>query len=141
MPLPNTRVIPAAWSAHHAPAAEAGMTATCTITRPNPSAGTLDTATGVYTDAAPTTVATGIPCRVQTPGRFPRRNWPQAAPDVTRQGYLVAVPNSTPVVHVDDLVTIDTATGTALVGVVLRVIDVTEGSEVWQRDLTCVIET
>lgn len=135
MPLPNSRVIPAGWSAHHRPAAESTMTATCDITRPATGRGTLNPTTGTVTNAS-TSIGVDVPCRVQAAASTDRSTQ-TGEQEVTFRKYMVAVPADLDP-HVDDIVTITAAVDTDLIGRALRVLDVLYGSEVWQRTLTCV---
>jgi hypothetical protein len=136
MPLKGTRIIPAAWSAHHQPTAEATMTATVTITRPSTAAAVLDDATGDITRPDPTVLATETPARIQAAAASDRVT-PAAGQQVTQRDYLVTLPLSVAALEVDDVITVVTANDPHLPGRILRVTDVVHGSEVWERDVFC----
>jgi hypothetical protein len=112
-------------------AAERLMTDTCTITRPG--ARTWDAASGTYTQAT-TTVYSG-PCRVRvlTPGD---RTDQAGEEQVTTWRYLVSIP-VTGSVELDDEVTVNTSADSTLVGRVLRVRQVTRGSQITARRMVC----
>lgn len=132
MPLSNTRVIPAGWSAHHAPAAAGGMNATVTIgSRGEPDYDeATDTTTTPWSDAY-----TG-PARIQVLNDAHQQD--VAGQQISGRAYLVQIDidagRVTPGmrVHVtacpNDL---------QLVGDDLWLIDVQHGSERFTRDLVC----
>lgn len=135
MPLPNTRVIPDGWSAHHRPTAEGGMTAEGTITRA-PSTGTasvFDETLGISIPPTATVVYTGV-LRLQRSGADERQA-ATADREVTIRDYQVSYPTSGNPAQVNDIVTITACSDNAgLVGERLRIRDPRIGSLVWQRD-------
>lgn len=134
VPLPNTHVIGPGWSAHHQPTAKATMTATVTITRVPQGPGTLDTSTGVVTRTA-TTVASGVPCRVQQLNTARRQHVAEQL--ITHRDYQVSVPSGTPRARIGDQVLFASPVDDYLNGRTMTVVDVTTGSETWQDDLVC----
>jgi hypothetical protein len=134
MPLPGTSPIHPRWSQHHRSTATAALRGTCTITRPAPPASYNDV-TMQYTSGTPTTVYEG-PCRVQALAAADARVR-FGGQDVALRQYLVVVRAET-AVEVDDVVTVTAAADDpTLVGRRLRVLDVTRGTETWERDLLC----
>lgn len=131
MPLPNTRVIPQGWSAHHRPTAAGTMTGTCTITAPGGEGTTGPD--GDWTPGTGTTVYDG-PCRLQALTTNERI---EAAGDTqtTVRRYLISVQHDTDRIENGATVTITAARDAEAVGMTLRVVDVRYGSEQWQRDL------
>lgn len=134
MPRPGSQVIPTGWEAHHSPVAEAVMTAACVITRltstvPVP----YDQGTGRSTYSTPPTIYSGA-CRVQRSARIGMVGQVGETPTTVRR-YMVGIPLAADPIQVNDLVTVTDATDSALVGLRLRVTDVTGGSLVWERDL------
>jgi hypothetical protein len=100
--------------------AESMMVDACTITRVS-GAPVFDSATGTYTDPAPTTVYTGE-CRVRTRGKFLRDKTVQAGEaDTYIWPYIVSVPVSVTTVNLLDIVTVTASRDPALVGAVMRV--------------------
>lgn len=137
MPLPTTRVIPSSWSDRHRPTAVSAMTAEVTVTRPVPGE-TWDPATGTTAPATATAVYSG-PARIQgltseaaqaiVGGQFTAtRAWRVSVP--------VAASGAVPV-KVADLVEVNACEDQSLIGLDLRVADITGGSVVWQTDLLC----
>lgn len=135
MPLPSTRAIPDGWDDHHRPTATSTMTAACTITRKG-ALGALNPVTLQHAAASVTTIYRGR-CRVQRDAARTDRTAPHGDQTVTVHDYLVAVEFDAAEVLVDDLVAIDEAVDSYLIGRVLRVTDITLGSNQWQRDFTC----
>lgn len=139
--LPNTRVIPAGWAAHHRPAANSTMTGVCELTGPG-GPPTWDNPEGT----PGTILATDVPCRVQ---QLTGENEAEAAgQDVHSRDYLVTLP----LALVPDLVVTDhgpwvRVTGYQpgheqdgdphLVGRSLKVLAVQHGTLLWERDLVC----
>lgn len=138
MPRPGTPVVPAGWEQHHRPVANATMTATCDITRPDPdSPPVFDPETGTTTQ--PTiTVVTQSPCRVQETDTGSASEAVAAGQQITAHTYLVTLPYPTDEVEIDDTVTITAASDPSLTGRGLTVADVMRGSLLWERDLICV---
>lgn len=143
MPRPNTPVIPTRWSAHHRPAAEATMTATCSIRRPGGVRGEFDAVTGTYPTVPHDPHYAGR-CRVQVLGTAEQEQL-AAEQELTGVGYLVAVEYDAGAagapVRVGDVVTVtavDDNGSLSLPGRDLTVVSLVRGSTVWQLDLTCV---
>lgn len=132
MPLPGTRVIPPTWSEHHRPTATNAMTATCVITRRS-GAGTT-AADGTFTPSPATTVHEG-PCRVVPRATDEGRHRTTGEGQVTPRRYEIGIEYDAPTVLLGDTVTITTAQDAGLVGMKVRVIDVSFSSEQWQRML------
>lgn len=136
MPLPSARVIHRDFSPHHEGTAESAMTSTGTITRRATSPGTLNTATGTVTAAADTVIAATLPARIQAaPGVL--RPGLSGGQVITQHAYLVQVPSATRGVRVDDWFTVTASNDPNLTGRVLRITDVTYGSEGFTLDLEC----
>lgn len=133
MPLPSTRPIPDGWDDHHRPVATAAMTATCVAGTLTP--GAYDPVTLQYGAPVLTTKYTG-PCRVQQ-RTGQEQTSTSAGQTITTRSYLVALEHDADTIAVDDVVDITDAVDTGLVGRRLRVLDVSYGSNQWQRDLTC----
>lgn len=133
MPLENTHVLHPRWSEHHRPTATGTMSAACEITR-RATGGTTD-ASGTYTPTSPTTIHTG-PCRVQA---VPTQRQVIVVGEAqeTRHRYLVTIRYDAATIHVGDLVLITESVDAGLVGRRLRVVNVSYGSEQWERDLNC----
>lgn len=135
MPRPGTPVIHPQWSEHHRPTADGQMTAECSIDRPSHVA-TLNETTGRSTYPAATNLYAG-PCRFQA---GPRLSTPTTVggTQATQHRYAVAVPATVGGIQINDQVTVTACTDDpSMVGRVLRVVDVLEGSLLWQRDLIC----
>lgn len=136
MPIPGTSVLHPDFQAHHAPVAEAGMTATVDIGDPDqPGTETYDRATGQTTLVPGTPVHSAVPARVQPLTGGGARV--VAGQDVLTPPYLVAIParftadeNWVVVVRACD----DDA---ALVGRRLTVRRVAYASTRLERDLFC----
>lgn len=135
MPLagPGSRVIPPRWSEHHRPTATATMTGECVITRTT-GGGTTDD-DGTWTPAQPTTIYAG-PCRFTALPQDEHIADVGAAQE-TRRRYQVSVRYDAPEIAIGDIVTMTLAADPGLVGQEVRVVDITYGSEQWQRDLIC----
>lgn len=139
MPLPNHKVIPDGWAAHHRPTAEGKHTATGTITRPASGATvTFDETAGRVVIPDPTTIYTG-PMGVR---RLDTNliGIPMVAGDREQivRLYRVAVPVTVTAVEGNDIVTVtECADDPAVVGRPLRVRDVRVGSVAWERLLMC----
>jgi hypothetical protein len=135
MPLPNTRVIPTGWSAHHRPVAEGGMTAEGTITRAA-STGTVavfDEAAGVSVPPTPTVVYQGV-LRLQRSGAD-EHQITVAGREVTIRDYTVSYPTNGQPSQANDVLTITSCDDNpGLAGEKLRIRDARIGSLVWQRD-------
>jgi hypothetical protein len=133
MPIPGSRLIPDGWEDHHWPVADAGMTATCDITRPHP--GTYDPATRRSEPPTAADVWSGR-CRIQALPIHPHDVDFGEHPQIVRR-YQVSIPLTAAMVHANDLVHITSATDGQLAGLWMRVLDTAQGSLVWQRDLIC----
>lgn len=133
MPLAGSQVFHPRWSEHHRPTATASMDAECIITRASGTGTTSEN--GTYTPATRTTIYTGV-CRVVAIIR-PARVEVAGEAQETHRHYQVGVRYDCPDLLVDDLVQITVAADAALTGKQLRVIDVTYGSEQWQRNVLC----
>jgi hypothetical protein len=135
---PGTGVFDPNWQFYHRPLAESQMTAVCVITRP------ASSAVGVYDEAAGKTVfppATPLyngPCRVQV---VPQRSIGAGTVgerETVKRRYNVCVPASVTGLAVHDTLTVTVCDGDAsLVGQPLWIADVTDGTQIWQRDLVC----
>lgn len=134
MPLPGTKVIPDGWSEHHRPTATGGMTATCFITR-TAGDGTT-TPGGDWEPAAATTIYSG-PCRVTSPPFSREQLVPAPGAQDTLRRYGVFVRWDAEEFAVGDHVEITDARDDLLIGKVFRVVDISYGSEQWQRNLAC----
>lgn len=115
--------------------AESMMVDTCAITRAT-AGSTFNETTGAYTGGSTTTVYTGA-CRVK-----PRDN----ADRVVQYGqeavsfwpFIVSVPMSATGISLNDIVTVTaSALDASLVGMVLRVREVLQGSHLTARRLAC----
>lgn len=135
MPLPGTRVIHPRWSEHHRPTATSAMTAACEITRAATTGQPATTAAdGTWTPpSARTTVYTG-PCRV-VPETSDEQRLTTEERQVTRRRYAVMVTWDSGEFHIGDQVKVTEAADPQLAGKAFRVVDVTYGSEQWQRNL------
>lgn len=137
--LPNAAVIPAGWEAAHAPVANAVMTATCTVTRLQSTAGqpTYDDVTGRSVYPAATTVYTGQ-CRMQRASRPVGAGAAVIGDKMTpTYGYVLSIPLTAAELQVNDVVTIDAATDDEFEGHTFTVVETRGGSLVWQRDYGC----
>jgi hypothetical protein len=142
MPLPNTRVIPTGWSAHHRAAAAGGMNARCELRPAATGEPVYDPDTGLATRPVPDAAWTGA-CRVQAL-TGDAHTTPQVENPVTTRGYLVQLDESDPTagpvpdVGEDWTVKVIAAVNDArLIGRSLSVLDVQYGSERFTRDLVC----
>lgn len=121
------------WNEHHRPTATASMDAECIITRPT---GTGTTGpTGTWTPGPRTTIYTGV-CRI-VPVIRPARVDVVGEAQETHRRFQVAIRYDAPEILIDDLVDVTVAVDPLLTGKKLRVIEVSYGSEQWQRDLLC----
>lgn len=135
--LPNSKVIPPDWEAHHAPTCDASMTATITVTRLSAPTGTptFDAQTGRSVYPTPTTVWSGA-CRIQQRnaglgGTVAQQVGEKAQPT---HYYLLATSLTAPLLDVNDVAEVTSAVDAAMVGRTLRITDVLGGSTLWQRD-------
>jgi len=135
VPLPNTSVVPAAWSARHRPTSAAAMTATVAVTRPVPGE-TYDPVSGTTIPAAATAVWSGQ-ARIQAITSAARVQIVAGQLTAPRAYYVgLPLPDSE-IVRVGDLVEVTACEADALIGTTLTVADVAGASLVWQRDLIC----
>ena len=112
-------------------AAERLMTDTCTITRPG--VRTWDAASGTYTQTSATVYTGKCRVRVLTPGD----ETAQAGEEqVSLWRYVVSVPLTVDP-RLNDEVALDTSADATLVGRVLRVRQVTRGSQITARRMVC----
>lgn len=143
MPLPNHRLIPAGWSAHHRPTAEGRFTATGTVTIPASAAdATFDEELGYTTPGAATTVYTGPMSVQRLPVGSNVSTVQVGGREVIIRPYRVSLPIDGPTraVPVGAIVTItDEGPGgdPDLVGRPLHVREVPLNTLAWQRDLLC----
>lgn len=140
MPLPNTRVIPEGWSAHHRPVAEGGMTATVQVRHPGGTPGEFDPVTGTRPNVPHAPHHTGQ-ARIQVAPVFGGGEAVAGGQEITTVAYLVAIElDGSDECKVDDLVkvtAVDDNGDPALVGRTLTVTGVARGSLAWERDLVC----
>lgn len=139
MPLPNTTVIPADWSQHHAPAAAGGMNATVTISNPAAATTGWDPVTESTTTVPAAPVHTG-PARVQSVDRASQVS--QTDQDVTVRSYLVQLHFDAPLLEQGWVVAVtECANDAALVTWTAKhpmtITDVQMGSERFTCDLLC----
>jgi hypothetical protein len=138
-PLPNSRVFPRNWEAHHYPAANGQMTAECVITRPSTAGRTFDTLSGTSAYPEPDAVYTGA-CRVQHPTIQDMPAGPVERQTVVAE-YTVTVPVDTIRIQLGDTVTITACDGDPdLVGEVLTVTGVPRGSLRFVQPITCKLQ-
>ena len=118
-------------------AAEALMVDACTISLPA-AGGSFDTDTGTYAPGAPTALYTGK-CRVRhAGGQSGDRQVQHGEQQISLWPFVVSVPTSVVGLRPDAVVTITaSALDPDLVGLVLRVRDVIQGSHVTARRLGC----
>lgn len=134
MPLPGTRVIHPRWSERHRPTATSAMTSTCVITRAaSTGEGAVTAADGTWTPGQRTTIYTG-PCRV-VPETSNEERIPTQDMQVTRRRYAVMIRWDGDAFQIGDQIQITEAADPQLAGKAFRVVDVTYGSEQWQRNL------
>jgi hypothetical protein len=119
-------------------AAAALMQDACTITRASAEPGPLDPVTLAYTPPAPEQLYSG-PCRVKhAGGQASDRQVESGERQINLWPFTVSVPTTVLDLQPDDLVTITaSALDADLVGLVLRVRDVVQGSQVTAHRLGC----
>jgi hypothetical protein len=134
MPLTGagSRVFHPRWSEHHRPTATASMDAECIITRQTSGTTGPD---GTFTPGAATPIYTGV-CRI-VPVTRPGRVAVVGEAQETHRHFQVAVRYDVPAILIDDLIDVTVAVDPLLVGKKLRVLEVSYGSEQWQRNLLC----
>ena len=139
MPLPGTRVIPAGWSAHHAPVAAGAMNAKAQVLDPE-----LRTK-GWDDDTESPTVVDGPPlydgpCAVMSVQSDATTL--QADEQVSTREYLVRFPYAVPWLREGlEVKFAEAINDPGLVGRTMRVRDAQLGSERFQRDVICVDTT
>lgn len=133
MPLPNTRVVPDAWSDHHRPSATLALTSTCRITR-SAGKGSSD-ANGTWTPATQLLIYEG-PCRAVPANVRTEAVAVQGERRITQHRYDVDVAYDTPDLDTGDIIEIVTSQDPGLIGKRLRIVDVMGASEQWTRHLT-----
>jgi hypothetical protein len=108
------------------------MTAECAITRVGHVAGFNETS-GRAVLPTPATIYAG-PARLQASQRL-SGTADIGGKQVVQHRYMVAIPADSPVPQVNDQVTVTACTGDPdFVGRILRIVDVLDGSLLWQRD-------
>lgn len=136
-PLPGTRVIHPAWSAHHQPTAEGGMTGVCSLFDPHQGPAPFplpEDWEGLDLLKA------DVPCRVQVLNNS--KNATAAEQPVGTRQYLVGLPieNLPPITAGErgTVIKVTAAKDAGLIGRTLRVMDIQHGTEMFERDLICV---
>lgn len=138
--MPNTRVVPTGWEAHHRPVSEDEMPAECTITRQPTTALAWDDVNGRNAFVAPTTVYEG-PCRFHRGG--PTNAGDAAGTTVADRQvalatYTITIPTDADLVQVNDIVTITACDGDPdSVGLPLQVLGARRSARTWERTITC----
>lgn len=140
MPLPNTRVIPDGWAAHHRPTVDATHLSSCNVRHPGGTAGTFNPATGNDDGGSANSPHYTGPCRVEDlPADEQFRV--VAGEEVPTVGYAVILAyDAASGVKVDDIVTItgvDDNGDPSLVGKSLVVDSIKRSSLAWERVLVC----
>lgn len=131
-PLPSARVIPAGWSAHHAPTARGGMNAVCDLYGPAPTGGVWDEDTGTYRPTEHAPLHADQPCRVQK--LAPSGPVEAAGEEVQTAEYLIQVDAGLDLAGLARVVVTDGHAGTPGT----YTVDHTgESSEAFTRDLFC----
>lgn len=135
MPLPNTRVIPAGWSAHHAPIPRGAANARIRAER----------AVGSWWDEDTQSTLTTWEVLYDGPARIQQHN--VTGPDDTagdvdqRRRYLVAAGLECPALpHDTPVLVVECVEDLSLQGRTLYVEDAMHGSYRWERDLLCVFD-
>lgn len=140
MPLDNTVVIPAGWSAHVRPVVTGAMTARCSLTHPGGTGKSFDDTTGSVTVTLNDPYLTDVPCLVDagSPEGAMQLFGEQLATTITGTITLDFTTAGGADIHVDDLVAVtavDANASPALVGRVFRVRGVAHASLDWGRVL------
>lgn len=130
MPLPNSRIIPPGWSAHHRGPLESAWTGVCEVTRTG-GTGTTDEH-GEWTPGSSTLVYSG-PCRLVHVVGDEQEAF-QGGDKLSFRRYLVQIRADTEV-RVGDFVQVLSAPSTAVVGRQFRVESYNLGTEGWSTDL------
>jgi hypothetical protein len=143
--LPNTRVIPLGWDAHHRPVSADAMPDACTVTRPT-SDPAWDDAAGrsIYPPSAEIYPVDGDGrCRITLGGTGTMPSGAVVAGDraVTQSDYTVVLPTCTALIQVGDIVTVTCCPDDPdLVGQKLRVKNAIRGTYTWERILACELQ-
>lgn len=143
MPLPNTRIIPKHWSAHHAPALGSSTNATCFFYDPEKSQTDWDPETGEVGETTyhfiQGTVESPLRCRVVAQQKANPTE--QADQLSTERPYLVQVFDSSlgdfSVEERHEVRIVSADNDPRLVGRSMRVESVQMGSERFMRDVWC----
>lgn len=140
--LRHTRVMHPRFEQHHRPVSADAMPATCIIEHPAAESGWDDTAgKSVY---GPRTLVYGPDiCRVSAGVGAISTTTQTVVADraVTLAQYTVVIPTCTPVVRVNDLVTVTCCNGDPdLVGRTMRVTNAVRGTTTWERVLSCELQ-
>lgn len=130
MPLPNSRIIPPGWSAHHRGPLESAWTGTCRITRAT-GGGTTDD-NGVWTPGGEVLLYDG-PCRLVV-SVGDEQAIHQGGERISFRDYMIQVRAETDVA-VGDTVEITSAPNASAVGCMYRVETYGNGTETWSTDL------
>lgn len=140
--MPNTRVVPLEWEAHHRNAAEGQLTSTCDLRRSSTAntQPTFNPVSGRTTYTTPTTFASDVPCRLQSLIGGPGQQTVDVGErQVATHRYSLSVPWDTAEAVFGDEVVVTRCDGDpVLVGRVFRVLDQRHGSLSWYR--TYVVE-
>ena len=143
MPLPATRMLPDNWQEAHRPVIAATFRSKIQITRLADRRGTRDQIAGRTSFATPWVLYDGG-ARVQSRGGGATSRGPGGAAVgvndriITIGSYLVAIPTDADEVKVDDLILVLSCPDSpVLVGLGLKVVEVTYADIAWQRSLGC----
>jgi hypothetical protein len=134
MPLTGSSVFHPRWNDYHRPTATASMDAECIITRPTSTGTTAPN--GTYTPGSRTTIYTGV-CRIVAPPLINEGIRLAGEAQETHRHYQVGVRYDCPELAIDDLIEVTVAADTGLIGKQFRIVDITYGSEQWQRNVLC----
>jgi hypothetical protein len=132
MPLENSHLIHPRWEEHFRPTADRQLTAECVLRRPA-GPGVFDEAAGATVYPDPTVLYTGT-ARLQASSRLDSQE-KVGDRQVTIHRYQVALPIAVADVAENDQLLITECSDAALLGHVMRVVDVPGGSLMWQRNL------
>ena len=142
-PLPNTQIVPRNWQQFHRPTIQATFRSAVRISRLTDRQGTRDPVTGRTSFATPVPVYEGG-ARIQSRGGGATSRGPGGAAVgvndriITIGSYLVAIPTDADEVKVDDLILVLSCPDSpVLVGLGLKVVEVTYADIAWQRSLGC----
>lgn len=127
MPFPSAKVIPDGWAAHHRPTAESTMNTPATFFR-------VADGPAPYPEPPGWTGRTAIwltSVRVQALS-MRQRDAEAAEQTITLRRYLVTAPVGGPALRVGQK-----ADQVLVLGRLLRIVDMSPGSYLWETDLTC----